>query len=106
MKPFPTELKLLNPEELQITWSDGVQHVLTVRQLRAHCPCASCREQRKGNEAESPLLPVLRLEEAQPLRFVSMRPVGNYAYSVCFSDGHDTGIFPLELLRELGEAVQ
>jgi DUF971 family protein len=35
-----------------------------------------------------------------------LRPVGNYAYSVAFSDGHDTGIFSLELLRRLGRAVE
>jgi DUF971 family protein len=28
--------------------------------------------------------------------------VGSYAYSIAFSDGHDTGIYPFELLRELG----
>ena len=34
-----------------------------------------------------------------------MKPVGNYAYSIDFSDGHDTGIYALERLRELGEVV-
>jgi DUF971 family protein len=32
-----------------------------------------------------------------------MKPVGNYAYTIAFSDGHDTGIYTFELLRELGE---
>jgi DUF971 family protein len=31
-----------------------------------------------------------------------MAPMGRYAYSIHFSDGHDTGIYTLELLRELG----
>jgi DUF971 family protein len=31
-----------------------------------------------------------------------MTPVGNYAYKILFSDGHDTGIYTLDLLRELG----
>ena len=26
-----------------------------------------------------------------------MKPVGNYAYSIAFSDGHDTGIFSFEM---------
>jgi DUF971 family protein len=30
-----------------------------------------------------------------------MRPVGQYAYSIAFTDGHDTGIYTLEYLREL-----
>jgi len=34
-----------------------------------------------------------------------MKPVGNYAYTISFSDGHDTGIFTFELLRELGTEV-
>lgn len=41
--------------------------------------------------------------EIQPLRVVSMKPVGNYAYSITFSDGHDTGIYTFEQLRELGQ---
>jgi DUF971 family protein len=48
------------------------------------------------------LLPVLSAEEARPLELRGMTPVGNYAYALDFSDGHDTGIFTLELLRELG----
>jgi DUF971 family protein len=31
--------------------------------------------------------------------------VGNYAYSIAFSDGHDTGIYTLELLGTLGRDV-
>ena len=48
------------------------------------------------------MLPVLSTEEAQPLKITGMKPVGNYAYSIEFNDGHDTGIFPFELLRALG----
>jgi DUF971 family protein len=35
-----------------------------------------------------------------------MAPVGNYAYKIAFSDNHSTGIFPLALLRQLGEAQE
>jgi DUF971 family protein len=45
------------------------------------------------------------MAEARPLRLLGMKPVGNYAYSIAFSDGHDTGIFTLEFLRELGVEV-
>jgi DUF971 family protein len=34
-----------------------------------------------------------------------MDPVGHYAYGIHFSDGHNTGIYTLESLRELGEAI-
>ena len=31
-----------------------------------------------------------------------MRPVGNYAYNIAFSDGHNTGLYTFELLTALG----
>jgi DUF971 family protein len=45
---------------------------------------------------------VLSPAEARPLKVLGMKPIGNYAYAIEFSDGHDTGIFTLEFLRELG----
>jgi DUF971 family protein len=51
------------------------------------------------------LFNILKAEEARPLSIQGMEPVGNYAYSIAFSDGHDTGIYTLELLRTLGKEV-
>jgi DUF971 family protein len=45
---------------------------------------------------------VLSAAETQPLAIRDMKPVGNYAYAISFSDGHDTGIYTIEYLRELG----
>jgi DUF971 family protein len=50
-------------------------------------------------------LPIISAAEAQPLRITGMKPVGNYAYSIDFSDGHNTGIYTLESLREMGEEL-
>jgi DUF971 family protein len=47
------------------------------------------------------MLPILTAAETQPLAVIKMRPVGNYAYNIYFSDGHDSGIFSFDLLREL-----
>jgi DUF971 family protein len=43
----------------------------------------------------------LSVAEAQPLAVQRMRPVGNYAYNIQFSDGHDSGIFSFDLIRSL-----
>jgi DUF971 family protein len=85
-----------------ITWSDGTALLYSARALRDACPCATCREKRTAAQPSGPLLPILTPAEAQPLTVTGMQPVGNYAYSIAFSDGHDTGIYPLELLRDLG----
>jgi DUF971 family protein len=96
-----------NPETLQLEWSDGVVHRIAWRELRARCPCATCRGHGDGPPPAPPpgSLPVLSAAEAQPLRVSGMRPVGNYAYGINFSDGHNTGIYAITYLREIGEEL-
>ncbi len=45
------------------------------------------------------------MQEARPTRVEHMRPVGNYAYNIQFSDGHDSGIYTFDYLVELGEPI-
>ena len=88
---------------IAIRWSDGSQSTWTAAQLRTACPCASCREKRRGEQEQKTTkptsLPVLSAAEAKPLSIEAMRPVGNYAYSIAFSDGHSSGVFLFEMLR-------
>lgn len=104
MAPYPTGLSLTDDNHVLIEWSDGQQRKYRFRELRDACPCATCRE--KQSAPKDPLaLPVLKAGELTPLRISGMQPVGNYAYTISFSDGHNTGIYSLDLLRELGTAV-
>lgn len=104
MNVQPLDLKLSSPDRLQIKWSDGEIKQYPIRELRENCPCASCEEKRSANGPPT-LLPILSAQELTPLRITSMKPTGNYAYGIEFSDGHDTGIFTLELLKSLGQVV-
>lgn len=103
MSTQPIKLELAAPERLRITWSDGQVRDYPVRELRDKCPCATCRELRKAPPPAPTLLPIITDAETRPLSIAAMKPVGNYAYSIDFSDGHDTGIYTLESLRELGQ---
>jgi DUF971 family protein len=105
MTAQPTKLELADNNRLRITWSDGQIRDYAFRELRDKCPCATCREERNAPPPSPLQLPIISAADTQPLRIVGMKPVGNYAYSIDFSDGHDTGIFTLESLRELGQAV-
>lgn len=87
---------------LTIHWDDGVVQELRWERLRAHCPCAFCRQERQQPED---LLRVLPPGSSEPIRAVRMEPLGNYAYHIDFSDGHRSGIYSFELLRTLGEAA-
>jgi len=105
MATRPTKLELSGEQALRIGWDDGTTREYTFRELRDACPCATCREKRSAPPQPANLLQVLSPAETQPLRLMGMTPVGNYAYSIAFSDGHDTGIFTLDFLRELGREV-
>ena len=101
--PIPTAISRHDNGSITIVWSDGVEGVATPRLLRDACPCASCREKRAepASTAGAGLLQVLTPEEIAPLSITGMSPVGQYAYKIAFSDGHDSGIYTLEYLREL-----
>ena len=108
MSAYPTNLSLPTPDQLRIDWSDGFSRLYRVKQLREACPCATCREKHSQPEkpAELRSLPILSDAQLQPLKIVKMQPLGNYAYNIAFSDGHDSGICTFELLRELGDELR
>jgi DUF971 family protein len=106
MNPTPVKLSRSGNSGLEIQWSDSQRREYSVRELRDACPCASCREKRSQSEQPAGLLPILAPSEARPLAIAKMEPVGNYAYSIEFSDGHNTGIYTLELLLQLGRRSQ
>jgi DUF971 family protein len=104
MNAVPNKLALVTPDKLRIEWTDGEAREYTINELRDGCPCATCREKR-ANPQPAPLLPILSAAEARSLSVKGMKPVGNYAYAIAFSDGHDTGIYTVEYLRQLGRVV-
>ena len=104
----PLSIDRVGETAIKITWNDGNVSSWTVAALGKACPCATCRE-KKASAADEPAeqketksfaLPVISAAEARPLRIESMSPVGQYAYSIEFSDGHSSGIFTFAMLHE------
>lgn len=89
---------------LLIAWSDGVTTFATWRELRANCPCAGCLEEKAKPPDPFRILTPQEVAAGAPTP-VAMKPVGYYAYQITWNDGHDTGIYPLEKLREVGKPV-
>lgn len=103
-EPYPRSLRATS-DELLIEWDDGWKQALSWKRLRENCPCATCVNQVAAVEpAVANGLPILAPEEVQPLEATAIRPLGNYAYAITFSDGHSSGIYTLEYLRSLGDA--
>ena len=99
--PKPLSLKR-EGDGLKIDWSDGVSTAVSWRTLRAKCPCATCNEERGKPADPFRVLSPQEVAAGAPAP-VAMTPVGYYAYQIKWNDGHDTGIYPLTLLRQLGE---
>jgi DUF971 family protein len=100
----PVVIRREGDDRLYVEWSDGQKGDITWDNLRAHCPCATCREDRDKPPDPFRILSTKELE-AGPPRPVAMSPVGYYAYKVVWNDGHDAGIFTLENLRELCQPI-
>mgnify|MGYP003580206581 CR=1 FL=1 len=91
--PTPAQIAQAGRDKLRIVWSDGHESVYPVRELRLACPCAHCVEEFTGR----PLLKTEGVpEDVKPVR---ISPVGRYALSFEWSDGHSSGIYTFEYLR-------
>ena len=86
--PFPNG-------ELGVVWADGHESVFSGRALRCRCGCALCVDESSGRK-------ILR-DDAIPadVRALQVLPVGRYGLGIHWSDGHSTGIYRLDRLREL-----
>lgn len=83
--------------ELRINWSDDAETQYNAADLRRACPCAGCVNEWTGEKILKPD------SVANDLSFTSIAIVGRYALNFHFSDGHDTGIFSFNYLRNLSD---
>ena len=94
--PWPTELKLdAEKRNLAVTFDDGQSFNLPAELLRVMSPSAEVQ----GHTPEQRVT----VPGKKNVRIVGLDPVGNYAVRISFDDGHDTGLFSWEYLRNLGE---
>ena len=99
MQIYPTKIKRSEENNLEIIWSDGKESSISLKTLRDECPCANCK-------GESVILDTyIPLKNAyKPAGFYEIEKIektGNYAITIIWKDGHDTGIYSFELLRQL-----
>ncbi len=94
MEPVLIEV-LRQPEvrRLRLTWSDGHAAAYDCDYLRAWCPCAGCQ----GHVG----LTIRYQPAAGPVKADGIQAVGNYAISIAWSDGHSTGIYRFDFLRQI-----
>lgn len=88
---------------MEIDWKDGHRSSWTFAWLREACPCAMCFQEREASgrapgqpkAQQAALLPMYQA----PVRPGSAAPVGRYAISFEWNDGHASGIYSWDYLR-------
>ncbi len=97
--PAPVDIQFIG-SEVAIRWDDGAESFITFATLRANSPSAAARGEKDifGHQygGEAP-------KNYQGVEVTGWQQIGNYAIRFDFSDGHRTGLYSYELLKQLGE---
>jgi DUF971 family protein len=91
----PATIRQLGPRELEILWTDGHASRYAVSYLRRACRCADCIDEWTGRRTLDPA------KVADGVKPVRIEQVGRYAVHFEWSDGHSTGIYSFDYLRDI-----
>lgn len=97
----PTDIQLIG-NEVAIKWADGAETYITSPALRANSPSAAAK-------GEPDLFGRIHGAEGRrdfsTVTVTGWQVIGNYAVRFDFSDGHNSGLYSYELLRQLSEGA-
>jgi DUF971 family protein len=95
-EPWPIELRLDKDKRvLTVSYEDGQSFALPAELLRVFSPSAEVQGHSPDQRVTVP--------GKKNVGIARIEPVGNYAVRIVFTDGHDTGLYVWEYLRELSE---
>lgn len=100
MAATPTSIRALRGEGiLELGWPTGTAYRLPFKYVRGECPCASCIEEWTGRR-------ILNLDSIpETIVPTEIKPVGNYALKISWSDGHNTGLYTWDHLWTICEQL-
>jgi DUF971 family protein len=85
---------------LQISWMDAAESDIGFWKLRIECRCAGCVDERTGRRTLEPAT------VPADISIERMELVGSYAVRIHWTDGHSTGLYTWDRLRELSDPQQ
>lgn len=93
----PIKITSKNKICLLINWDNGSHTEIQTKLLRKECPCATCLAEREKQGEK--YIPIYSENE---ITISKINLVGNYAISIIWRDGHNTGIYEFPYLQRLG----
>ncbi|MDP9001620.1 MAG: DUF971 domain-containing protein [Myxococcota bacterium] len=94
--PHHTPVAVRSPRGARVTeidWADGHRGIYPHAVLRGYCPCAGCQ----GHSGEVRFVETTDMQQ----ELDDIEPVGGYALSLKWFDGHASGIYSFHFLRTL-----
>jgi DUF971 family protein len=90
---------------MDIEWKDGHRSHYSFQFLRDACPCAMCQDER-GKQGRQPGQPEKSQPGVLPMFKAAPKPThteaaGKYAIRFVWNDGHETGIYSWDYLRDV-----
>jgi DUF971 family protein len=95
----PKTIKLKEKSSLEIIWEDESTSNISLKYLRDECPCATCKGETVLLKTYRP--PVSKMITPEMYLIKNIETVGEYAIQITWKDGHNTGIYTYDYLREL-----
>lgn len=93
-RPWPTKIDFSASRRiLTVEFDDGKTGEISFEHLRTHSPSAEVQ----GHSPDQRKI----VTGKENVGVTAANPVGRYAIQIVFDDGHDTGIFTWDYLREL-----
>jgi len=88
----------VNGDYLELHWSDQPIQKISLINLRRNCPCAICLKQKEEDDGRH-----FKMYRQDEITIANINVVGQYALSISWKDGHNTGIYEFSLLKKLAE---
>lgn len=97
----PKKINKVGKYLISCEWQDGFSSVIRLSDFRKECPCADCNKEESGHGGFG--FQTLGTFNQGMNELTGIEKVGNYAIAASWGDGHDTGIYTWEKLREIFE---
>ena len=97
-KISPEKYEVIN-ENLIIKWKNGEETFLDFKTIRDNCPCAECSGEKDafGNV----YMGYGKAKNESGYNLLGIKQVGYYGFQFNWGDGHNSGIYRFELLKNL-----
>ncbi len=98
----PEHIAISRSNGIKIDWKDDHHSSYSLELLRDECPCATCTgahgtEPQKTSHSKPELFPMYKPK----LKMESVEEVGRYAVRIFWNDGHNSGIYSFDHLRDI-----